>query len=113
MRAPKVVLFIVLMSMIFSIWVAFALLVINPHLHPYIPGYKVGSPCGWEIVALILSIGTAYLIMRKWPAPEVTTIKGVRHILLNSKFIFFSLFYMAVGIIIFLWQYYLFTLKFL
>ena len=105
MKVAKAVCFTVVTLAIFSLWVAFALLVVNPYLYPYIPGYRVGKPCGWEFVALAISLGVAYLWTRHWANPKHTTENGVTYISINYGFVLFLLGYIITAIIIFLWQY--------
>lgn len=91
--------------LVFSVWVAFALLVVNPWLHPWVPGYQVGRPCGWEYVALAASIGIAWIWTRRWPAPRSSCEQGVDCLLLPLGFIRFLLVYLLVAVLVFLWQY--------
>ncbi len=105
MKIGKIISFTVVTLVIFSIWVAFALLVINPYLHSYIPGYQVGKPCGWEFVALAISLGIAFLWTRRWPNPRRSTENGATYITISYRFVLFLLCYMVAAILIFLWQY--------
>ncbi len=105
MNTRKVISFATVTVVVFSVWVAFALLVVNPYLHPYIPGYRVGKPCGWELVALVISLVISYLWTRRWPDPRRTTENGVTHIAVSYRFVIFVLCYMVVAILIFLWEY--------
>ena len=105
MQSGKLINFIVVTLLIFSIWVAFALLVINPYLHPYIPGYRVGNPCGWEFVALGISLGIAYFWTRGWSSPKRTNEHGITYVSINYSLVLFLLAYMVLAAIIFLWQY--------
>ena len=101
----RVVQFIVVATLVFSIWVAFALLLINPYLHPYIPGYQVGRPCGWEFVALFASIGITYFWTRRWPGPKFLDPDGTRTIGINYGFALFLLLYLSMAVAIFVWKY--------
>lgn len=105
MNLERAICFTVVTLVIFSLWVAFALLAVNPYLHPYVPGYQVGSPCGWEFVALAISLGVSYLWTRRWPTPKRTSENGVVHISISYSFVLFMLGYMIVTIVIFLWKY--------
>ena len=109
MTTEKFVQFIVVALLVFSIWVAFALLVVNPYLHPYVPGYKVGRPCGWEFIALFASFGITHFWTRSWPVPMLSDRGGVKTISLNYSFVRFLLLYLATGVAIFLWKYAIFS----
>ncbi|MEM8498050.1 MAG: hypothetical protein AAF542_08500 [Pseudomonadota bacterium] len=105
MKYGRHIVFLVVTLLLFSLWVAFALLAVNPYLHPYIPGYKVGDPCGWEIVALAVSALTAHFWSRHWAPPKRTTENGISYVSINYRFVLFLLIYMAIAISIFLWEY--------
>lgn len=112
MKVSGTICFVMLATLIFSVWVVFALLVINPYLYQYIPGYKVGNPCGWELVALAASIYTAYKIRSMWAQPCCMASNGTVTLRLSTSFTVFLLAYLAVGILIFLWQYSIFSASF-
>ena len=112
MNTANVVSFVTVSLIIFSLWVAFALLVINPYLHSYVPGYEVGKPCGWEFVALGVSGALAYFWTRNWPRPKHTAENGVHCITISYKFVLFLLLYMIAAISIFLWEYSKFSATF-
>lgn len=105
--------FLVVTVLVFSIWVAFALLVINPYLHPYVPGYQIGKPCGWEFVALFASVGIAYFGTRNWPQPRIQELSDMpKSIILSYNFIVFLLVYLVAAVVIFLWRYSVFSASF-
>ena len=112
MTAEKIVQFVVVALLVFSVWVAFALLVVNPYLHPYVPGYQVGRPCGWEFVALFASVGITHFWTRRWPVPKLSERSGRTTISLSYSFVLFLLLYLAAAVVIFLWQYTLFSASF-
>ena len=99
----KTIQFIAVTLLVFSLWVAFALLAINPYLHPYVPGYQVGRPCGWEFVALFFSMGIAAFWIRKWPVPRMSPDSST--IALRTSLVVFLIFYSVLAIAIFVWQY--------
>ena len=105
MRMAKIINFLVVTVLVFSLWVAFALLAVNPYLHPYIPGYRVGRPCGWEFVALGFSFGAAWLWTRNWNEPRRSVDNGVVYITISYRFALFLLAYLALAMLIFLWKY--------
>jgi len=99
----RVIQFIAVTLLIFSLWVAFALLVVNPYLHPYVPGYQVGRPCGWEFVALFVSGAVSLIWTRNWPVPESG--QNSRSITVSASLIKFLIFYGVLAASIFVWQY--------
>ncbi|MCH8004866.1 MAG: hypothetical protein IH888_01390 [Planctomycetes bacterium] len=105
----KATLWLALSLMIFSLWVAFALLVVNPYLHPYVPGYQVGRPCGWEFVAAGISGGLGWLFVRRWPAPALNRTDQGKTVALSFGFVVFCIAYGLVALGIFAWRYYIFS----
>ncbi len=105
MKATNVICFALVTLLIFSVWVAFALLIINPYLYQYIPGYRVGSPCGWELVALAASLFSSYRLRSTWEKPCCEMTGGRVTLCLSDTFTYFVLTYIVSGILIFLWQY--------
>ncbi|NNC99619.1 MAG: hypothetical protein HKN85_05510 [Gammaproteobacteria bacterium] len=101
----KTVQFVVVATLVFSVWVAFALLVVNPYLHPYVPGYQVGRPCGWEFVALAVSLFTSYYWTKNWEGPISTHHSGKLYIGLNSGLVIFLILYLVAAVAVFVWQY--------
>ena len=112
MDTGRIVQFTVVALLVFSVWVAFALLVVNPYLHPYVPGYQVGRPCGWEFVALFASLGITHFWTRGWSSPTVGNRDGITNISLNFSFAVFLLLYLVAAVAIFVWQYTLFSASF-
>ena len=112
MDTGRIVQFTVVALLVFSVWVAFALLVVNPYLHPYVPGYQVGRPCGWEFVALFASLGITHFWTSRWSSPTVSTRDGITNISLNFSFVVFLLLYLVAAVAIFVWQYTLFSASF-
>ena len=108
--AVNTICFLILTVLVFSIWVAFALIVINPYLHPLIPGYQVGQPCGWELVALLASMFTAYRWRKRWQQPCCAIENNITTIRVSNRFLYFSLMYFSGALAIFVWQYLLFIL---
>jgi hypothetical protein len=109
----KSVQFAIIVLLIFSVWVAFALLAVNPYLHPYVPGYQVGKPCGWEFVALFASVGIAYFWTRNWSPPTIEKSEaGSSKIILEKNLLVFLLVYLGAAVAIFLWQYSIFSASF-
>lgn len=42
---------------LFMVWDLFGTHVINVWLHPYLPGYRVGGPCIWDLgMALLIGL---------------------------------------------------------
>lgn len=105
MTVGKLTNFVVVTTMVFSLWVAFALLVVNPYLHPYVPGYQVGRPCGWEFIAGAASAAIAWLWTRNWTDPVRITEDGISYIKVSYSFVVFLLCYLVAAAIIFVWQY--------
>ena len=109
MNGTRFLNFLITTVLVFSLWVAFALLAINPYLHPYIPGYEVGKPCGWEFVALAISALIAFRWTRDWVTLAPRVENGVRYSSVATSLVIFLMFYMIVAIIIFAWQYAIFS----
>lgn len=112
MNISKLISLLVVTLIVFSLWVAFALLLINPYLHPYIPGYRVGKPCGWEFVALAISAVVACLWTRRWPDPKPVIEDGVTSVRVSYRFVVFMLFYLAGAVLVFSWRYMQFSAGF-
>ena len=112
MATGKIFQFIVVALLVFSVWVAFALLVVNPYLHPYVPGYQVGRPCGWEFVAFFASVCITHFWTRRWPAPKLSDRDGMTTVSLNYNLVRFLLSYLAAAVAIFMWKYSQFSASF-
>lgn len=98
--------------LIFSVWVAFALVVINPYLHPYVPGYEVGKPCGWEFVALAISVLVAFYWTRRWKPPPSVIKNGIKYASISKSLLNFLWVYLVFAIVIFIFEYAKFSASF-
>ena len=103
---------IVLTLLLFLLWAAFALLVINPYSQSYLPGYTIGRLCIWELVFLVVAVFLSRLMIKSWGYPEFTTKKDQKLISMNSKYGSFFLAYFILGIVVAVWQFWVFSQKF-
>ena len=102
----------VLTLLIFSLWAFFALLVINPYLVNHIPGYRIGRICIWEFVALLFAGAIAYALTKKLGIPKIERNHDTNNITLNSNYAKLFLIYFLIVLVIAIWQFWLFSLKY-
>lgn len=98
--------------MLFSIWAAFALLVVNPFLQAELPGYIIGRICIWEYVALGLAAIASRFLIKKWGNLELREIDHQSKLILNPRYGVFLGVYFLLAIIIGVWQFWLFSQNF-
>jgi hypothetical protein len=96
---------LVLSIFLFSLWAAFALLIINPYLSDNLPGYTVGRLCIWEAIAGIIAFGFARIVITRWGFPETKESNGKKLIVFNIKYIWFFLIYLFIALGIGIWKF--------
>ena len=89
---------------IFSIWAIFALTIVNPILNANLPGYTYGKLCIWELVALGVSAGLAFLVIRKFGQIKFIDAQLEAHKFYGLYFSIYFFLLVAVGT----WQFCLF-----
>jgi hypothetical protein len=66
LRLPLIVKLAVVLTF-FKSWVLFEETVVDRHgLWKYMPFYKVGIFCTWDLAALLIIIPAVWLVLRKW-----------------------------------------------
>lgn len=98
--------------MLFSVWIAFALTVINPYLASSVPGYVVGRPCIWELIVGLICLVIAYFLTKKNPVTRVKNKDGRAGLIIPDWFIYFFLYWFVIAWMVFGWQFYLFMQQF-
>ena len=97
---------------LFSLWAAFALLVVNKLFYKDLPGYTIGRICIWEFVAIGVAALIAKLMINSWGNIEIQEVNNKLKLTMNPKYgIYFSV-YFLVAIILGIWQFWLFSQKF-
>jgi hypothetical protein len=108
----KPILFIILTLMIFLIWAAFALLIVNACCEDTLPGYVIGHICVWDYTALAVSGLLAYGMIRSWGPVLLISEDRKKQIALDIRYLYFFIAYFIFGIAIAIWQFYVFSLNF-
>ena len=103
---------LVLSLLFFSVWAAFALLVVNPIYNANLPGYKIGRICIWEYIAFAIAVLVSVMLSKQWGYPEILQIEKQSRFLINVKYVYFLLGYFVLAISIAIWQFWLFSQKF-
>lgn len=98
---------------LFSLWAGFALLVVNKLFYKDLPGYTIGRICIWEFVAIIIAGLLAKLMINKWGNIEFKEIDHKMVLVMNPKFGLYFIFYFLIAIIVGIWQFWIFSQKFL
>ncbi len=112
MKFLKSIFPILLTISLFSIWAVFALTVVNAFFYKDLPGYTIGRICIWEGVALLISGLVAFLMIKKWGNIRIETRSEETRISIHPNYGWYFTFYFIAAIIISIWQFYLFSLKF-
>jgi hypothetical protein len=97
---------------LFSLWAAFALLIVNKLFHKDLPGYTIGRICIWEFVALVIAALIAKFMINKWGNIRFREIDNKKVLIIDPKFGFYFLIYFLIGIIIGVWQFWIFSQNF-
>lgn len=90
----------VLSLFLFSLWAAFALLIINPFYRGSLPGYTLGRICPWEGLALLVAIGISRFLVKKWGPPQRTSSSKGHKIALHPGYFYFLLGYLLLAVIV-------------
>ena len=108
----KIIFQFVLTVMVFSIYVVFALLIINPFYSDDLAGYQVGRICIWDFLAFLISAIIAFSIIRKWGYGGIEMVDDEVRLVMSPKYGYFFFVYLLLAIIIASWQFYLFSQRF-
>lgn len=103
---------LVLTLTLFSIWAAFALLVVNNLFYEDLPGYQIGRICIWEFVAIVISAAVAWYLIRCWGNIDIQKIEGRNAMVLNPKFGLYFIIYFLLAVVVAIWQFWIFSQKF-
>lgn len=107
------ILFLLLITFtLFSLWAGFALLIINKFFYKDLTGYTIGRICIWDFIALIISILMAKLMLRKWGNIKVLEIDNNQLLTMHPNYGKYFVIYFLIAIIVGIWQFWLFSLKF-
>jgi len=108
----KILYQLIISIMLFSIWAAFALLIINPIYNADLPEYVIGRICIWEYSAMLIAIVISFIITKYWGYPQVGMLESQRKITLNFNYIYFFGAHFLFGFLISIWQFWIFSQKF-
>lgn len=111
-RIARIIFPVILTTTLFSYWAAFALLLVNKLFYKDLPGYVIGRICIWEGVALLAAILITRLLMFKWGNIQIINNGDGTQICLNAKYGWYFSIYFSIAIIIGIWQFWLFSMKF-
>ena len=110
--AHKILFPLLITITLFSLWAGFALLIVNKLFYKDLPGYTIGRICIWEFVALIIAALIARLLIKRWGNVEIKEIENRKYLIMNPKYgIYFGV-YFLIAIVVGIWQFWLFSLKF-
>ena len=101
--------FTVITLLLFSIWAAFALLVINPLFHEDLPGYKIGRICIWELAALIVAAIVARIMIKHWGSIQKHKVGTKSVLTIDPRYATFFLIYFIFSCVIAIWQFWKFS----
>lgn len=99
----------ILVIILFSIWAALALLIINPYFVSSLPGYTIGRICIWEVVALGVSILLGRIIIVKWGGVEMIKVRDTNKLMMNRNYGILFVIYIVIALLIGIWQFWLFS----
>ena len=111
-RLANILFFAVLTILSFSLWAAFALLVVNPYLQDELPGYRIGRICIWEFIALGVAVLISLSLIKKWGWPLIDSSARGKYLSVNINYIYLFLGYFMLGLVFGIWQFWLFSLRF-
>lgn len=97
---------------IFSLWAAFALLVVNRLFYQDLPGYTIGRICIWELVAILIAFLISQQMIKKWGNIRLEKVEDQLKLTLSPNYGLYLLIYFLFAIGIGVWQFWLFSLKF-
>jgi len=102
----------VVSTTLFSLWAAFALLVVNKLYHKNLPGYTIGRICIWEFVAIVIAVALGHFMINRWGSLESIEVNGQRRLVMSPQFGIYFLLYLLLAIIIGIWQFWIFSQQF-
>jgi hypothetical protein len=108
----RIVFPVILSLILFSLWVVFALLIINKFYYETLPGYGIGKLCIWDLGSLIVALIIAYFIIKKWGSIEIDVQNGQKRIILNQRYFWLFSIYFLIIIGIGIWQFVVFSQQF-
>lgn len=97
---------------LFSIWAVFALLVVNKSFYEDLPGYRIGRLCIWELFAIIVAVLITRYVTKKWGTVKLENVGSELKLTMNPKYGLYFIIYFLVGIIISVWQFWIFSQSF-
>jgi len=112
MKIARILFQFVLTTLIFSLWAAFALLIVNPLYKSDLPGYTIGRICIWEYIAIVIAIILSQIMIKKWGAIDIQKTNGKHKLTMDYKYGYFFLIYFFIALFIAIWQFWLFSQKF-
>lgn len=108
----KLIHHLIISVLLFTIWAAFALLIINKNTPSQLPEYIMGSICIWDYGAMILSIFCSFVISKYWGYPKLIPIDQKLSLGFPLYYGYFFLGYFIFSISIAIWQFWLFSQQF-
>lgn len=99
--------------LLFTFWAAFALLIVNPIYNADLPNYVMGKLCIWDYIAMIIALLGSFILTKFWGYPEVIVIDNHKKLVLNLSYAYFFGGYFLSAFIIAIWQFWIFSQKFL
>jgi hypothetical protein len=111
-RILQIVFQILLTITLFSVWVGFALLVVNRFFYTNLQGYKIGRICIWEFIALVLAVSIARIMIRKWGNIQYQVIDNHMKLTMDPKYGIYFAIYFLIALCIGLWQFWVFSQRF-
>jgi len=108
----KIIVHALLSLLLFSLWAGFALLIINPLFHEDVPAYIIGRICIWEYIAFAVAIFLSFFITKRWGYPEILKENSKTKVKMSINYAYFLLVYLTIGIIVAIWQFWIFSQNF-
>lgn len=102
---------LVISILVFTIWAAFALLIVNPNLHN-LPQYIMGSLCIWDFGAMAFAVFVSFIIGKYWGYPKSMIINKKASLVLPINYSYFFLGYFIFALSVGIWQFWLFSQQF-
>ncbi len=111
MRTYQIIFYLILTLTLFSLWAAFALLVVNPYLIDDLPGYEMGQICIWEGVALVVAGLLAWSMTRKWGNIRIGRYENEVRLMVHPNYGWYFGIYFSVVLFIAIWQFWSWSLN--
>jgi hypothetical protein len=109
MRTNQIFFYLILTVTLFSLWAAFALLIVNPYLAADLPGYTLGQICIWEGVALVAAGLLAWSMIRKWGTIQTARFENERRLVIHPNYGRYFVIYFLLAASIAVWQFWIFS----